>query len=445
MADSLAYHNVLVIAYYFPPLGLSGVQRTLKFVKYLPQYGWHPTVLTVEARGYFATDEDLLAEINSLPVEIHRTRSLDPLHFLRRSDTVKMPSKNIYRAMSKISQCFFIPDNKIGWKRTALAEARKVVSEKKFDVIFATAPPYTDFLIGAALSKEFGIPLVIDYRDAWYDNPNHFYATPFHSAYHFHLERKVLRRADRIITINRRMKELLIRRFETLSHGEIDIIPQGFDQEDFDKSIPPPREDKMRITYSGTFYLNRSPKYFLHALHNFLEKHPAARKKIEAVFVGTFHNENLSLLKTLHLEDVVRIHGYLPHDECIPILQQSDILWLMIGTRPGDDMMSTGKLFEYLGARKPILGCVPDGVAKKTIMECGAGFVTAPHDVQAITETIGKLFELHQHDRLPLVKEEYVRKFERYSLTGDLAKVFRSVLHIEPTEFDVRYDPATGN
>ncbi len=427
-------HNVLVIAYYFPPLGLGGVQRTLKFVKYLPQYGWNPTVLTVEARGYFAKDEGLLHEIEGLPVEIVRTHSIDPLHFFRKFDIVKMPSARVHSQMSKLSQYFFIPDNKIGWKKRALEIAREILSKKKFDVIFATAPPYTDFLIGKELKEEFHLPLVIDYRDAWIDNTLHFYLTPLHRHCHFKLEKSVLKLADRIITINRRIKELIIMRYPNLTHNEIDIIPQGFDQDDFDRSAAKPDDGKFRITYSGTFYYNRTPKYFLCALKIFLEKNPGTRDKIEAVFIGNFNDENVSLVHALHLGDVVKVHGYVPHNECISILQQSTVLWMMLGDSTGDEMMSTGKLFEYLGTRKPILGCVPDGVAKQTIQDYGAGFLTSPKDVQAIAEAIEMLYKLHQTNSLPKVKEDYVIRFERHTLTGQLAKVLSSLVEVDSSD-----------
>src|ERR1041385_5466377 len=141
-------HNVLVIAYYFPPMGLSGVQRTLKFVKYLPQFGWQPTVLTVTPTGYFAQDYTLLEEIHSHRIEVERVGSLDPNLLFRKKGVIKMPSESWRKVLTFVSDTFFIPDNKIGWKRKALKAAEVLFEKKKFDIIFATAPPFTDFLIG---------------------------------------------------------------------------------------------------------------------------------------------------------------------------------------------------------------------------------------------------------------------------------------------------------
>jgi glycosyltransferase involved in cell wall biosynthesis len=417
-------NKVLVIAYYFPPMGLSGVQRTLKFVKYLPKYNWEPTVLTVTPTAYYALDYGMLRELNESNIRTVRTNSLDPTRLFDAGKPLKMPHEKVRNFLSAISQAVFIPDNKIGWKREAVKAGRKLMREENFDAILSTAPPYTSHLIGMTLSKEFGVPLVVDYRDAWVDNPLHFYLTPIHRLLHQRAEKKVLRAANRIITINRRIKELMIRRYRFLGYTDISIIPQGFDAADFqvEDSLKLPYSDKMRITYSGTFYRNRTPKYFLRALAELLKEQPALRKKIEAVFIGNFRKENLSLVESLGLQDVVKVFGYLDHKSAIRFLITSDVLWLTIGNGKGEEMISTGKLYEYIGAMKPILGLVPDGVAKSTILETGAGKVVAPDDVQAIKRAIAGYFALWEKDELPEIDPEYAGGFDRFKLTGELAK-----------------------
>src|SRR5271169_368471 len=195
--------NVLVIAYYFPPMGLSGVQRTLKFVKYLPQFGWQPTVLTVTPTGYYAQDYTLLEEIRSSGIVVERVGSLDPNRLFRKKGVVKMPSERWRKILTYISDTLFIPDNKIGWKRKAIRKASELFAQTKFDVMFATAPPFTDFLIGKELADKFKKPLVIDYRDPWHEYPYKYYPTPLHKWRNYVLEKRVLRAASRIITTNR--------------------------------------------------------------------------------------------------------------------------------------------------------------------------------------------------------------------------------------------------
>ncbi len=412
-------------------MGLSGVQRTLKFVKYLPQYDWQPTVLTVTPGTYFARDASLLKEIEPLNVTVIRTDSIDPIRFFRRGDSkngnvVRMPREWLRKSLNVASQFFFVPDNKIAWKRKACRAATELLRREKFDLIFATTPPYTDFLVGLHLKKKFGLPLVLDYRDAWLDNPYHFYFTPLHRWLHHRLEKRVLRACDKIITINRRIKELLLIRYPFLQYQDVEIISQGFDPSDFELNgaTRPSGKRKMRITYSGTFIDKRSPKSFLRALSKVFQEQPDLRDGIEACFVGHFREENLKLVRRLGLQNVVKVVGYVDHGDCVRHLMSSDVLWLIVGKGRGEDMMSTGKLFEYLGARKPILGCVPDGVAKTTIQDSGAGVVADPDNVDAIASAIKLLYKRFEAGTLVSPSEDYVEKFNRKRLTADLARTF---------------------
>jgi glycosyltransferase involved in cell wall biosynthesis len=416
--------KVLVIAYYFPPMGLSGVQRTLKFVKYLPQFGWQPTVLTVSPGGYYAKDYSLLDEISSLDVKIIRTGSIDPTRFFRKSDVVRMPREIVRKFLNKASQVILIPDNKIGWRRKAISKIENVLKTEKFDAVFATAPPYTDFLIGDYLKEKYQIPLMLDYRDSWLDNPYNFYLTPLHRLRHFLLEKGVVSRCDKIIAINRRVKELLLVRYPFLRYNDVSLISQGFDPADFEtaRDTRLPATDKMRITYSGTFFGRRTPKYLLKALRKVLWENPKLQGRIEACFVGYFRNENLKYVKKLYLQNAVKIVGYVDHIESIKYLLTSHVLWMTIGRGKGDDMMSTGKLYEYIGARKPILGCVPDGVAKATILESDAGVVVEPDDVNAIADAILHFYHLYQRKELRGPSDAFVEKYNRVHLTAELAR-----------------------
>lgn len=434
-----ATRRVLVVAYYFPPLGLSGVQRTLKFVKYLPAFGWEATVLTVEDRGYFAKDEALLDELQGLPVRIVRTPSLDPLHFLRRKDVLRMPSARAHGLLGKLSQSVFIPDNKIGWKKHAVRAALEDIAAFPVDAIFATAPPYTDFLIGLEIKKRTGLPLIVDYRDAWLDNPLHFYATPLHKALHHRLEQRVLRHADGILTINRPIKERILRSNPFLSHNDVSILSQGFDQADFEGLASRRKRDgRMRIVHAGTFYYNRSPRPLLAALRSLFDATPALADRIELRLAGNTREEDEAAVREFGLESVVRFLGYLPHRETVQELVDADVLWMVIGRGRGEDMMSTGKLYEYLGARKPVLACVPEGAARQVLEKGKAAFFADPDDIEDIAGQIRALFALFENDRLPTPSYEYVSEFERKALTGRLATMFAAALETGPPVTRVR-------
>ncbi|MBP1654227.1 MAG: glycosyl transferase family 1 [Bacteroidetes bacterium] len=424
-----ARRRVLVIAYYFPPMGLSGVQRTAKFVKYLPAFGWHPTVLTVEPTGYIARDESLLEEFDRSAVTVARTPAAGPGRVFANREVVKLPSERMRKLLSRVSDTFFIPDNKIGWKRRAVARALELHGETPFDLIFTTAPPFTDFMIGAEVKEAIGKPLVFDYRDPWVDYPFKFYLTPFHRMRHSYLEAQALRASSHVIATSRRVKELLIKRYRFLSFHDVDIISQGFDPADFPASPGPARVarpgGKMRITYAGIFWEDRIPDHFLQALHDLFQERPKLRGRIEAMFVGTFRDENHRLVSKLGLQDAVVVREYLPHRECVEVLRSSDVLWAVAG----DDLGTPGKLYEYIGARKPILALLPEGFLRQTVQEAG-GTVVGHTDVPAIKAALAGFFDCFEKHALSAPDEEVVRKYDRRVLTGNLVKLFESL--IEP-------------
>lgn len=415
--------DVLVIAYYFPPMGLSGVQRTLKFVKYLPQFGWQPTVVTVTPTGYFAEDTTLLDEIREHNIEVIRIGSLDFNRLFRKKGVVQLPSEPVRKFLTFASDLFFIPDNKIGWKRKVLHAIDGVLKTHFFNIIFATAPPFTDFLIGKELHDRTGLPLVIDYRDVWHEYPFKYYPTPLHRYLNTRLEKSVLRSSAGIITTNRRVKELILTRYPFLHYNDVTILPQGFDPEDFSEgtfSTVPRVSGTMRIAHAGTFYGDRSLVPFLRAIKQATEKQPALRTRLEVHLIGAFRESDRKRIAAHNLDGVVHVRGYIDHRQCVRELLASDILWLTLG----NDRQSPGKVYEYLGTGKPILACVPDGFIKQTILEAGAGIAVRPDDVDGLAAALIDLFDRFQHGTLPQAREEIIQRYNRVNLTGELAKIF---------------------
>jgi glycosyltransferase involved in cell wall biosynthesis len=285
--------KVLFIAYYFPPMGLSGVQRTLKFTRYLKDYNWDVTVLTANKTGYFAHDTSLLREVEESGIKVVRTSGKDINSLLANKGTIKMPAEFIRKAFSRLSNILFIPDNKISWAKKALQKGRELLQNEKFDVIFVSGPPFSAFNTGRKLKKEFDIPLVVDYRDLWLGNQFMFHATPIHKAIHKKMEYQVLKAADKIITTNRRVKEEIIKNYKFLSFEDIYIIPHGYDPKDFENAfLNQKTNNKLWITYSGIFYEYISPKYFLKAFNKLKVERPDIAQNIELHFVGFLRKEN---------------------------------------------------------------------------------------------------------------------------------------------------------
>jgi glycosyltransferase involved in cell wall biosynthesis len=427
------FRKVLVIAYYFPPMGLSGVQRTAKFVKYLPKYGWKPTVLTVSPTGYYAVDTTLLKEVEDAGTEIVRASSLDPNRLFKKQGVVRMPSERVRKILQFGGDALFIPDTKIGWRSKALKAARELLQREHFDVIFATAPPQTDFLIGEALKREFKIPLVLDYRDAWLDYPFKYYPTPLHRYLHYRLEKRVLKVADKIIVTIRRVKESILKHYLNLDYHDVIIIPQGYDPEDFEIRAAPkhPARRKMRLTHAGTFYADRNPSVLLQALHNLFRDVPQMRGRLELGLIGNVREEDQALVNKLGLQNEVKFLGYLDHKECTRHLQDSDALWLVLD----NDYQSPGKLYEYFGARKPILGSLNEGSMKQLILESGSGLCVPLKDLRAHEEAIRELFTKFEKNQLQPVPEEFSERYNRQVLTGELARHFESLMDIDKNAF----------
>jgi glycosyltransferase involved in cell wall biosynthesis len=412
--------NVLVIAYYFPPMGLSGVQRTLKFVKYLPQYGWHPLVLTSNPTSYYAFDDSLTAEMESLDLQVFRTVSgkiKTKEQNIRK--TSKFPRFLVQKLGSTFLQTFYQPDRFIGWKKKAVALGEEIIRNNDIGCILATAPPYTGLMVANELSKRTGIPFIADYRDPWVDNPYHFYATPFHKTYSIKLETDVLIHAKKIIVTTRHTKELILKRYKFISHDDITIVPHGFDPTDFEElGNIRTNSTKFTITHSGVFQDNRTPAYFLKALSRFLKKNPAAAANIEARFVGVMRPEHLKLIKKYNLLENTRCTGYLPHMDAVRNLMESDALWLM----QNDNVRSPGKLYEYFGAAKPMLICVPDGIIRRTALESKVAIATDPKDVNAIEAAIESLYKMWKSRTLPTPRPDFIEQYNRKLLTASLAK-----------------------
>ncbi|MDZ4711906.1 MAG: glycosyltransferase [bacterium] len=423
-------NKVLIISYYFPPMGMGGVQRTLKFAKYLKEFGWEPVVLTDSPKKYYAVDESLLKEAIESGISIERTGEdiTDVSKII-----IKTPNEKLRKLKSRTGQFFLMPDNKKFWKKKALKKADELWKKYDgFNVIFATAPPYTDFLIGQEIKKKYKVPLVIDYRDAWVDSPVlNFYPTPFHKMTNMRMEKSVLKDANKIITTNRRVKELIISRYGNIDYNEVKIIPHGFDDEDFIKAKKEtlPLTNKMRITYSGSFY-TRNPKFYIEGIHKFFTKYPELNHEVEFCFTGIVSKDNLALIKSYDLDGSINLLGYVDHIECVKYLLASDVLFFMISRGENDDAAMPGKIGEYIGSRKNIIACIPEGVTKKMLEKYNAvKFVE--EDSEELMNAFYEYYKMYKNNTLPPANEEVVELYDRKNLTYELSKEFNLLVDIE--------------
>ena len=421
--------HVLVVAYYFPPMGGSGVQRVAKWCKYLPENGWDVTVLTVEPGAYFAFDEGLLAEVEEAGVRIVRKRSSDPTQAGAGRKQVDFPSEWRRRLFAWVTGLFFIPDNKRGWMKPAMEAFRDIEKKQKIDLVFSSAPPYTSFLLGAAMSQALSVPHVMDYRDDWLDNPRHRYPTSWHRARHLGLERKALATASRVLAIN---QEIGYRIQSRVPEADIVVLPQGYDPSDLEGTEPASRADgKVRFLYAGMFYDAQQPDVFLKGIAAAIDADPSLRSKLELRFVGLFPDNKMPLVSRLGLDGLVVFTGYLPHAETVLELMSADILWMTIGHQEGEEMISTGKLFEYMGTRKPILALIPPGTARQALSGYGAVKVAGPDDAGRVAQHILDLTKAALQVALPTGNQDWVNTFNRRIQTRLLARLMDGLVQNE--------------
>ena len=409
---------------------MSGVQRIAKLVKFLPAHGWDPTVLTVKPGGYFAFDTDLLAEVEAAGVRIVRTGSVDPTRAFGHRQEVGLPTEAKRRFLSSVSQALFIPDNKIGWYPAAVRRGRDLFAEDRFDAVMSSAPPYTAHLVARSLAQAFGVPLITDFRDDWVGNPRHTYPTPLHRWIHTRLEHRVLRSSRLVTVINPIIRDALAARNPDVPTPVFQVVPQGFDSQDYapPNSNPAVRAPGVpfRLVYTGVFYDAQTPGPFLEGLARFMAQRPEAA--VQASFFGLFPAIEKDRIERLGLSDVVRIGSYLTHREAMREVEANDVPWLTVGRREGAEQISTGKLYAYMGARKPILALVPDGAARTTLLGYGAAVFADPDHPDEIARSIGCLYDDWLAGTLPKPDPAFVAAHDRNLLGAQVANLLNGLL-----------------
>ena len=435
--------KVLVISYFFPPLGGVGVQRTLKFVKYLLQMGWKPIVLSVKNPDYHLFDPNLLKEIPK-EVEVIRTYSLEPTRLFKFCRTCCDQIRSILKGKRKkkrgsdfsqslkpslfarINSFLFIPDNKVGWLPFTLWSLFHQLRKNKLDMIYSTSPPVTSHLVGFVAKLLLRKPWVIDLRDLWSLNPYIKPATRFHLRITKLLEKKVFMFADKTITVSDVWRMDLAESHPNLNLEKFEVITNGYDQEDFSFEVK--NENKrFSIGHVGTLYAGQTPFYFLHALDKLKKDNPDLGKKIAVTFVGEIDRNNKKILEELiqkfHLQDMVIRKEAVPHREAIDYMLRFDLLLLIIGKENKGCL--TGKLYEYLATQKPILALAKNGPARDVIQETQSGVAVDPEDIVRIKDAILNFYVSYQkgNDKIQS-KIDLVTRFERKALTKQLADIF---------------------
>ncbi len=407
--------RLLVVAWYFPPWGGGGVQRTAKHVKYLPQFGWQPVVLTGPMPRRGLKDPTLWEDFTEAP-QVLRTRA--PL----------LPAALPWRVRNALTRWLLVNDEQAGWYPFALAAASDLIRRERIDAIYTTSAPYTAHLVGLRLRQRFGLPWIADFRDPWADNAVIKPPTAWHRQRIRRWEERVISAASRVTVVSEPMAQALRVAYPSTEPQRFLVLPNGFDPDDFAQVEPAGRQEgRMSIVYSGSFYGQRSSQPFLRALHNVLERGELPRSAIHVRLVGNIGQATPDQVRALALSDVVQITGYVAHRQSIAYVLGADVLLLVVATGPGSAGMLTGKIFEYLAARRPILALTPPGAAADLIRESRAGVAIDPENGPAIERQLVEWFKQWQRGELVCNSDaDVVARYDRRQLAQTLAKVLDS-------------------
>lgn len=424
--------RVLIIAYYFPPAGGGGVQRITKFVKYIHHFGWQPIVLTVRPTVYrnadLTLDSTLLEDVPQGTV-VKRTKSVDFYRLAHRVKTTSKKKKLRFRRFKRIKEqigdLLVNPDPHAFWIPIAVCEGIKLVKKFNIDLIFSTAGPWSDHLVGTLLHMLTRKPFIADYRDGWTVTPYHYYSTTLRKKMHFFLEKKVIQKADKVVVVTEGMKDAYTSVFSKYSHKFV-LIRNGYDPDDFRYARVEPQQ-RLTFTYCGNIYSYRCPTNFLKALSNCFDKNPNVREKIQVNFIGCVDEETETLVEKLGLKDQIDVKGYVDHKKSISFLLSSDVLLLIID-EAGKSIL-TGKIFEYLAAGKPILAMIPpEGEAAVLLRkEKRDEYVVSVENVDAIQKVIEDIYKKYLKNKLICRHSDTLHHYSRVEETAKLSAVMDNV------------------
>jgi len=433
--------NLLVIAYYFPPSGGPGVQRVLKLIKYIREFGWNPIILTVKDAQYQALDYSLLEEIPQ-NCKIYKTKIFEPYDIYRfftgREKSQPIDVNNIKKESQKrnfkervaefIRATFFIPDARVSWYFAAKSTLKQIFEENQIDAVYSSSPPYTCSLIAKYVKKKYNIPWVAGFRDPWTDfltTPKRWFLPKFIDK---KLEKSVFLTADFVECAWEGIIKDAINKYPELEKSKFFHNPNGFDSADYPE-MEENSNERFTLTYTGSLYGRRNPDSLFQAIEKLIDEKVIGLENFTLQFVGRFGSEIQNMFENTKLKDNIQVVSYLPHSESLKKLLQSDALLLIVDEAKESEEIVPGKVYEYLGTRKPLLVISPENGAVADLMkETGAGLVAHQTQIAKIADNFLNLYTLWKNNqKLSSIKEENIKKYERRESAKHLAELLEII------------------
>jgi glycosyltransferase involved in cell wall biosynthesis len=423
--------KILIITYYWPPSGGAGVQRWLKFVKYLVKFGYKPHVYTPENPESPAIDKSLQADVPDQAVIVKR-KIFEPYSFYKKftgksgnvnasflSEDKDSRKKLTEKISVWIRGNFFIPDARVFWVNPSYRFLKKYIKENNIDVIISTGPPHSMHLIAKKLKEKLDIKWIADFRDPWtnIDFYKDLMLTNWADQKHKKLEREVLQTADRVITIGNTIAD----EFMQISKKRVEVITNGFDAEDFE-NVENIETDNFTIVHIGSINADRNHKIFWQAISELVTENREFKEKLKIKFIGKLDYSVKESIEKYKLENITEIIAYVPHNEVIKYLSEAKALYLPLNNTPNAKGVLSGKLFEYLAVNKPIIAIGDEnGDAANLIKETKSGFLVGFDNKEKLKEALIEIFNNYEKFTSVHINERI--KYSREELTKELIEL----------------------
>jgi glycosyltransferase involved in cell wall biosynthesis len=424
--------KVLIISYYWPPSGGAGVQRWLKFAKYLPEFGWEPHVYTPENPEAPAQDESLLQDIPT-EVVVVKQPIFEPYGFYKKFTGNKKSVNAGFLSENKDSRKklteqlsiwvrgnMFIPDARKFWIKPSIKFLKDYIQKEKIDIVISSGPPHSMHLIAMGLKKKLDIKWIADFRDPWtnIDFYKDLMLTKSADRKHHRLERDVLQTADEIISIGKTMAT----EFEEIRGRKVQVITNGFDADDFEMQDKESSDDFV-IVHVGSINADRNHTIFWEGLKELCIENTGFADKLRLRFIGKLDYSVIESVENFGLKDKFEQIEYVPHNQVKDYLFAADLLYLPLNNTPNSKGILSGKFFEYLATAKPILGIGhPKGDAAEIMQETKAGAMIDFSEKDMLKQFILNEFS---NSNTPIKADMDLRnQYSRRSLTQKLIELF---------------------
>ena len=406
--------TILLIHYYFPPRGGAAVQRVVKFCKYLEQFNCRVIVLT-SGVDYSLRDADLL---DSIPSGTRVFTTYEPGQ--EKAKEGQFGRRNM------------IIDAFLAWMPIAVKKAREIIAFNDIDVIFTTSPPHSQQLIGLRLKKKTGLPWVADFRDPWTSDLRFMkYKKGWRGLIDKWAEKRILKHADIVVATTPMATEMFRGKApKSCIQSKFKCIINGYDPDDY-KQTGEVSTELIKFAYVGSTGPDISnPSFFFHALKKAVDTMPKFRENIQIQFIGTVDFQSKQLIQSLGLEDIVKCVGFLPHRKAIQLMIESDVLLLFelpMGNNDEPTRVIPSKVFEYIGANRPIMAMVVEGDTADLVREYGMGKVINPKNLDDISSAIIEYFRQFQAGQLRRFNSPPPAKFSRKEQAKQLAEILHEL------------------